>query len=302
MPTAWDVTSAGATAGSGGCATDTAADKWAKCKAVFDLPDRAGQERQDLRDQPALGRRRRPVEAVQLQHRRLRPGHLVRAEHRLLRQPEAAAGGLHVLRVHRRHDRVHGAQDRPARRRLHPAAGPARRSPAARSCRRPTRSAARTTCAPAYAFGIQYFLINFNNPTLGPAFKQLYVRQAMQELIDQEGMIKSVDRGYGYPTSGGVPTQPTSQWVPVGAERQRRPGPVRVLRRQRHLAADQPRLEERRRRDDLPVARHRRDPVRRRRRRGHQAVDDDGLRDRRPGLPAGGRDHQVGHGAGRASR
>jgi peptide/nickel transport system substrate-binding protein len=66
----------------------------------------------------------------------------------------------------------------------------------------------------AYSFGIQYFLINFNNPTLGPAYKQLYVRQAIQELIDQEGMIKSVDRGYGYPTSGGVPTQPVSQWVP----------------------------------------------------------------------------------------
>jgi peptide/nickel transport system substrate-binding protein len=66
----------------------------------------------------------------------------------------------------------------------------------------------------AYSFGIQYFLINFNNPTLGPAYKQLYVRQAIQELIDQEGMIKSVDRGYGYPTSGGVPTQPMSQWVP----------------------------------------------------------------------------------------
>jgi peptide/nickel transport system substrate-binding protein len=71
------------------------------------------------------------------------------------------------------------------------------------------------TLAAAYAFGIQYFLINFNNPTLGPAFKQLYVRQAIQELIDQQGMIKSIDRGYGYPTSGGVPTQPASQWVPA---------------------------------------------------------------------------------------
>ena len=37
MPAAWDVTSAGATAGSGGCATDTAADKWAKCTAVYNF-------------------------------------------------------------------------------------------------------------------------------------------------------------------------------------------------------------------------------------------------------------------------
>ncbi len=35
MPAAWDVTSMGAKQGSGGCATDTAADKYAKCKAVY---------------------------------------------------------------------------------------------------------------------------------------------------------------------------------------------------------------------------------------------------------------------------
>ena len=37
MPAAWDVTSASASAGSGGCATDTAADKWAKCAAVYNF-------------------------------------------------------------------------------------------------------------------------------------------------------------------------------------------------------------------------------------------------------------------------
>ena len=37
MPTAWDVTSTGAKAGSGGCTTDTAADKWAKCVAVYNF-------------------------------------------------------------------------------------------------------------------------------------------------------------------------------------------------------------------------------------------------------------------------
>ena len=67
---------------------------------------------------------------------------------------------------------------------------------------------------PWYNYGIQYYEINFNNPTLGPAFKQLYVRQAIQELVDQEGMTKTVQRGYAYPTTGGVPTQPTNQWIP----------------------------------------------------------------------------------------
>ena len=35
MPEAWDVTSLSAAPGSGGCATDSAADGWAKCKAVY---------------------------------------------------------------------------------------------------------------------------------------------------------------------------------------------------------------------------------------------------------------------------
>jgi peptide/nickel transport system substrate-binding protein len=65
-----------------------------------------------------------------------------------------------------------------------------------------------------YQYSIEYYEINLNNPTLGPAFKQLYVRQALQELVDQEGMAKTVQRGYAYPTTGGVPNQPTNQWTP----------------------------------------------------------------------------------------
>ena len=37
MPAAWDVTSIGASPGSGGCVTDSAADGWAKCKAVYNF-------------------------------------------------------------------------------------------------------------------------------------------------------------------------------------------------------------------------------------------------------------------------
>ncbi len=37
MPMAWDVTSLGGKLGSGGCTSDTAADHWAKCKAVYNF-------------------------------------------------------------------------------------------------------------------------------------------------------------------------------------------------------------------------------------------------------------------------
>src|SRR5580698_2162003 len=37
MPAAWDITSLGAKPGSGGCTTDSAADGWAKCQAVYNF-------------------------------------------------------------------------------------------------------------------------------------------------------------------------------------------------------------------------------------------------------------------------
>ncbi len=101
MPAAWDVTAAGATAGSGGCATATRRRRQDQVRRGLQVPVRAGGEREDLRHQPGLGSGGRPVEAVVLQHRQLRPGDLVRPEQRVLRQPEADAGRVHVLRVHR---------------------------------------------------------------------------------------------------------------------------------------------------------------------------------------------------------
>src|SRR6202046_5126905 len=37
FPMAWDISKTGGASGNGGCTTDTAADKWAKCKAVFNF-------------------------------------------------------------------------------------------------------------------------------------------------------------------------------------------------------------------------------------------------------------------------
>ena len=58
--------------GSGGCTTDTAADKWAKCTAVYNFLPRRPRTRTTYATSPIWGGRRRAVEAVQLQHRRPR--------------------------------------------------------------------------------------------------------------------------------------------------------------------------------------------------------------------------------------
>ena len=60
---------------------------------------------------------------------------------------------------------------------------------------------------------VSYFPENFTNPTSGPIFLQLYFRQAIQSLVDQQTYIKRAFNGYAYPTYGPVPVKPTSQFV-----------------------------------------------------------------------------------------
>jgi peptide/nickel transport system substrate-binding protein len=71
------------------------------------------------------------------------------------------------------------------------------------------------TLDPFYIYGFDYYEINWNNTTYGPVFKQLYFRQAMEHLVDQPEIDKTIYRGYGYPTTGAVPTLPANQWVPA---------------------------------------------------------------------------------------
>jgi peptide/nickel transport system substrate-binding protein len=69
------------------------------------------------------------------------------------------------------------------------------------------------TFTPWTGWEITYFPENFNNPTVGPIFKQLYFRQAMQDLVDQSAYISAALNGYGYATYGPVPVKPTSDFV-----------------------------------------------------------------------------------------
>jgi peptide/nickel transport system substrate-binding protein len=67
---------------------------------------------------------------------------------------------------------------------------------------------------PFYTYAIAYYQVNFSNPTYGPAFKQLYFRQALMYVNDQEGMSKVIYRGYAYPTTGPVPPEPANAFEP----------------------------------------------------------------------------------------
>jgi peptide/nickel transport system substrate-binding protein len=63
------------------------------------------------------------------------------------------------------------------------------------------------------AWGITYVNLNYASPQAGAVLKQLYVRQAMQHLINQTGYISAFLHGYGNPTYGPVPLVPSSTYV-----------------------------------------------------------------------------------------
>jgi peptide/nickel transport system substrate-binding protein len=63
------------------------------------------------------------------------------------------------------------------------------------------------------AWAISYWFINFNNPAASPMFDQLYIRDAMQYLIDQNTIDKYVYYGYGVPSLGSVPLSPANPYL-----------------------------------------------------------------------------------------
>jgi peptide/nickel transport system substrate-binding protein len=72
---------------------------------------------------------------------------------------------------------------------------------------------------PAYTWSTNYYVLNFNNPTDGPVFKQLYFRQALAETLDQAVDVSKADQGYGYQNYSPVPVKPANKWLSAAATR-----------------------------------------------------------------------------------
>ena len=65
----------------------------------------------------------------------------------------------------------------------------------------------------AFTYSTAYFPLNLNNPQIGPAFKQQYVRQAIQHLVNQQGWTSSYLNNWAYPQVGPVPTEPPNSFA-----------------------------------------------------------------------------------------
>jgi peptide/nickel transport system substrate-binding protein len=74
----------------------------------------------------------------------------------------------------------------------------------------PSAIAGRYTASIQPSWTVDFAYLNFNstagNGTGRALIRQLYIRQALQELTDQTSIIKRADKGYGVPTDGPVPS------------------------------------------------------------------------------------------------
>jgi peptide/nickel transport system substrate-binding protein len=63
--------------------------------------------------------------------------------------------------------------------------------------------------APSYLDEISYYEINFGNTKAGALFKQGYFTSAVQDTVDQNGITKAIDKGWGYPDAGVMASKPS---------------------------------------------------------------------------------------------
>jgi peptide/nickel transport system substrate-binding protein len=91
----------------------------------------------------------------------------------------------------------------------------------------PTLSSVRSSgysVDPVHYWGFAFIVPNLANPTLGAVFRQLYVRQALEHLVDQQAIIKSFFDGYGEPAYGPVPVYPPgTRFLDAAVEHNRYP-------------------------------------------------------------------------------
>jgi peptide/nickel transport system substrate-binding protein len=238
FPLAWDVTHAGAAAGSGGCESDSAADGWARCKAVWNYLNSQNKDTATYGTNPLW----RVVDGpFRLASYNPDGNYTFVPNGRYSGSPKPSISKLKFTEYATptaiyqgltngapSEGTVPTADLRPARKNFLPPVNPLASTPGGGY-----------NLQAALSFQIFYSSINYNNPTYGPVFSQLYFRQALAMLDDQPRMNTTVGRRYSVTTDAGVPSQPPSQWIsPVMKEHHGQgPYPYEVAKAQALLAS-----------------------------------------------------------------
>ena len=211
MPAAWDVTSLGAKPGSGGCTTDSAADGWAKCKAVYTFLTAQSKIASTYATSPLWSVVDGPWKLSTFNT----DGNVTVVPNKAYSgSPKPALSAVKFVPF---------TSDAAEYTALKTGAVDVGNIPTQDLPQKPTNSSLPATnplgssyyLEPFFDYGIQYSQPNFNNPQVGFEVRQLYIRQAMQYAEDQPGIDKAIWRGYAVPTSGPVPTVPSNQFEPA---------------------------------------------------------------------------------------
>ncbi len=211
MPLSWDVTSLTGKPGSGGCTTDSAADHWAKCQAVYNFLTAQSKITATYATSPLWSVVDGPWKLSYFST----TGNVTFVPNKAYSgspKPKLAAFKL-----------VPYTDDATEYTALKTGQIDVGYIPPADLPQKPANSVLPATnplgssyaLQPFYSFGIYYAQPNFNNPTVGYMVRQLYMRQALQEVFDQVGIDKAIYRGYSIPDSGPAPNAPPgNQWIP----------------------------------------------------------------------------------------
>ncbi len=210
MPMAWDVTSLGAKPGSGGCTTDTAADKWAKCTAVYNFLTVQAKDTSTYTTSPIWTIVNGPWKLQSFNT----DGNVS-----FVPNPKYSGSPKPQISVFKEVPYTDDSTEYTAIKTggldigyIPPADLPVK--PVGQALPSTNPAGSNFTLQPNYDWGFAYYQVNFKNPVMGPVFNQLYVRQALEYVDDQVGMSTATYRGYAYPTTGPAPAEPTgNQWV-----------------------------------------------------------------------------------------
>src|SRR3984885_3657834 len=210
MPLAWDVTSLGAKPGSGGCSTDTAADGWAKCKAVYTFLTAQSKIASTYATSPLWSVVDGPWKLSSFST----AGQVTMAANKdYSGSPKPTLSAIKFVPF---------TSDAAEYTALKTGSVDIGYIPTAALPQNPANSylpsvnplGSSYNLEPFLDYGIQYSQPNFNNPQVGYLIRQLYIRQAMQYAEDHPGISKNIWRGYATPDAGPVPTVPSNQFEP----------------------------------------------------------------------------------------
>jgi len=222
MPESWDVTSLSGAPGSGGCTTDSAADGWAKCKAVYTFLTAQSKNASTYATSPLWSVVDGPWKLSSFST----TGHVTMVPNtRYSGSPKPTLAAIKFVPWTSDSAEYAALKTRQLDVGYIPMADlPSKPANAVLPAANPVGSG--YNLQPFYSFGISYAQPNFNNPQVGWMVRQLYMRQALQSVFDQPGIIKSIWRGYALPGSGPAPnTPPGNQWIPAAQTQNNSQGP-----------------------------------------------------------------------------